>query len=185
MDNISFDFPEVSNNENISLLDELSADDTKNMNFDQYRNKVYSNLSILENDIIKQLILHDKELLSMFQNFNESEEILNSLEASLTTFKEKLSIINTEMKSLQSKSNEISTKLKNRKAFEEELFKLLDSLILAPDFLNDITTKEVDEEFIDKISKLDTKLQIFQNGELPESNAVDEISKSYLLIFST
>ena len=45
----------------------------------------------------------------------------------------------------------ISIKLKNRKEFEVELFKLLDSIILAPDFLNDITNKEIDDDFIDKI----------------------------------
>ncbi len=51
------------------------------------------------------------------------------------------------MKSLQERSTEITVKLKNRKQFEEELFKLLDSIILAPEFLNEITDNEIDELF--------------------------------------
>ena len=55
------------------------------------------------------------------------------------------------------------------------MFKLLDSIILAPEFLNEITDNEIDDEFIEKIKKLNTKLLIFQSGELPESNAIEEI----------
>ena len=80
------------------------------------------------------------------------------------------------MQALQTKSNEISVKYKNRKEFEEELFKLLDSIILAPDFLSDIISKEIDDDFIKKIKVLDEKLSIFANEEsLPESFAIDEI----------
>jgi len=52
---------------------------------------------------------------------------------------------------------------------------LLESIILAPDFLNDITNKEIDDEFINKINELDEKLIIFQSSDLPESSAIDEI----------
>ena len=174
-DNLQYDFPEISQNEKFSLFDKLNSDKTKDMNFDQYRNKVYNELSSLETEIIKSLAKHDKEFMEMFKNFEESDEILNTLESNLLIFKDKLTGINNDMKLLQSKSTEITTKLKNRKEFEEELFKLLDSIILAPDFLNDIFNKDIDEDFINKINKLEQKLQSFLGGELPESNAISEI----------
>ena len=111
----------------------------------------------------------------MFKNFEESDEILNKLETNLSFFKNKLSEINNDMKMLQNKSSELTVKLKNRKELEEELFKLLDSIILAPEFLNDIICKDIDDEFINKINKLEEKLQTFTGGELPESNAINEI----------
>ena len=55
------------------------------------------------------------------------------------------------------------------------MFKLLDSIILAPEFLNEITDNEIDDDFIEKIHTLNTKLLIFQSGELPQSNAIEEI----------
>ena len=70
---------------------------------------------------------------------------LDNLESSLVGYKQKLFEINTEMKSLQERSTEITVKLRNRKQFEEELFKLLDSIILAPEFLNEITDNEIDD----------------------------------------
>lgn len=174
MENLQYDFPEISQNENFSLFEKLKTEGT-DLNFDQYTNKVYKDLSTLESEIISGLCQHDKEFISMFKNFDESETILDKLESNLLNFKDKLSDINQDMKLLQHKSSDITIKLKNRKEFEEELFKLLDSIILAPDFLNDITNKEIDDEFIEKIKKLDEKLYIFQGGDLPESEAIDQL----------
>ncbi len=174
MENINFDFPEISKEEEFGLFSKHN-EDIKDMNFEQYKSKVFKDLNSIENDIIKELLSNDTELISMLTNFNESEEILNSLESSLLFFKDKLTNINTDMKQLQVKSNDISTKLKNRKEFEEDLFKLLDSVILAPEFLNDLTNKEIEEDFIDKLKKLDEKLQVFIKSDLPDCQAVDEI----------
>ena len=173
--NIQYDFPEISKNEKFILFDKLKSEETKSMNFDQYRKKVYNELSTIETEIISNLAKHDKEFMEMFKNFEESDEILNKLETNLLFFKNKLSDINNDMKMLQNKSSEITIKLKNRKEFEEELFKLLDSIILAPEFLNDIICKDIDDEFINKINKLEEKLQTFTGGELPESSAINEI----------
>ena len=173
--NIQYDFPEISKDEKFVLFDKLKSEETKSMNFEQYRKKVYDELSTIETDIISNLAKHDKEFMEMFKNFEESDEILNKLETNLLFFKNKLSDINNDMKMLQNKSSEITVKLKNRKEFEEELFKLLDSIILAPEFLNDIICKDIDDEFINKINKLEEKLQTFTGGELPESSAINEI----------
>ena len=172
---IQYDFPEISKDEKFVLFDKLKSEETKSMNFEQYRKKVYDELSTIETDIISNLAKHDKEFMEMFKNFEESDEILNKLETNLLFFKNKLSEINNDMKMLQNKSSEITVKLKNRKEFEEELFKLLDSIILAPEFLNDIICKDIDDEFINKINKLEEKLQTFTGGELPESSAINEI----------
>lgn len=175
-DLLDIDFPEISNDEDFGLFS-LSKTETNNMNFKQYKDKVYKDLNIIENQIIDELMQNDTELVSMLNNFNESEEILETLESSLLQFKDRLSDISSDMKVLQSKSNEISIKLKNRKDFEEELFKLLDSIILAPEFLNDLTNKDVeDDHFREKLNKLDEKLTLFiKKGELPECKAVEEI----------
>ena len=170
------EFPDVSSNNNFELFEKLKSEDTNDMNFDQYTGKVYKDLSKIEDEIISNLILHDNDFLLMFKSFNDTESILDSLESKLVGFKEKLKDINQDMKTLQNSSNSISIKYKNRKEFEEELFKLLDSIILAPDFLNDIINKDIDDEFVKKIKILDQKLSIFQGGEiLPESKAIDEI----------
>lgn len=172
----SNDFPDVSSKSNFELFEKLKSEETNDMNFDQYTGKIYKDLSKIENEIIKNLVVHDKEFLQMFKSFNDTEAILGSLESKLIGFKEKLKDINQDMKTLQSKSHNITIKYKNRKEFEEELFRLLDSIILAPDFLNDIINKDIDDEFVKKIKLLDEKLAIFQNGDvLPESSAIDEI----------
>ncbi len=166
------EFPDVSSQDNFELFEKLKSEETNDMNFDQYTGKVYKDLSKIENEIISNLIKHDKDFLNMFKCFGETETILNSLESNLLGFKDKLKDINQDMKSLQNKSNNITVKYKNRKEFEEELFRLLDSIILAPDFLNDIINKEIDEEFVKKIKVLDensrfSKAAMFYLNQMP------------------
>ena len=121
------DFPEISKNEKFELFEKLKLDDQNlNLDFDQYRSKIYNDLSSMENEIIVNLVNHDKEFFSMFKSVDEAENILginndylDSLESSLVGYKHKLNEINTEMKSLQERSTDITVKLKNRKQFEE------------------------------------------------------------------
>ena len=110
--NIQYDFPEISKNDKFALFDKLKSEETKSMNFEQYRKKVYDELSTIETEIISNLAKHDKEFMEMFKNFEESDEILNKLEENLLFFKNKLSDINNDMKMLQNKSSEITIKLK-------------------------------------------------------------------------
>ena len=70
MENFHNDFPEISKDEKLKLFDKFNNEETKNMNFQQYTTKVYKDLSEIELDIISKLITHDKELISMFNNFN-------------------------------------------------------------------------------------------------------------------
>ena len=114
-------------NEKFELFEKLKLDDQNlNLDFDQYRSKIYNDLSSMENEIIVNLVNHDKEFFSMFKSVDEAENILginndylDSLESSLVGYKHKLNEINTEMKSLQERSTDITVKLKNRKQFEE------------------------------------------------------------------
>ena len=74
MDN---DFPEISKNEKFELFEKLKLDDKNlNLDFDQYRSKIYNDLSTLENDIIINLMQHDKEFFTMFRAVDEAESIL-------------------------------------------------------------------------------------------------------------
>ena len=52
--NIQYDFPEISKNEKFILFDKLKSEETKSMNFEQYRKKVYDELSTIETDIISR-----------------------------------------------------------------------------------------------------------------------------------
>jgi hypothetical protein len=83
-----FDFPEISQNEKFALFDKLNNEkDATDLNFDQYRTKVYKELSSIETEIISNLANHDKEFMEMFKNFEESDQILNTLESNLLIFK--------------------------------------------------------------------------------------------------
>ena len=76
----------------IHYINELDKEAT-DLNFDQYRTKVYKELSSIETEIISNLANHDKEFMEMFKNFEESDQILNTLESNLLVFKEKFTSV--------------------------------------------------------------------------------------------
>ena len=74
------DFPEISKNEKFELFEKLKLDDQNlNLDFDQYRSKIYNDLSSLENELILNLIKHDKEFFTMFKAVDDAENILGKI----------------------------------------------------------------------------------------------------------
>ena len=73
------DFPEISKNEKFELFEKLKMDDQNlNLDFEQYRSKIYNDLSSLENEIILNLMQNDKELFNMFKSVDEADNILGT-----------------------------------------------------------------------------------------------------------
>ena len=53
-------------------------DQNLNLDFEQYRSKIYNDLSSLENEIILNLMQNDKELFNMFKSVDEADNILGT-----------------------------------------------------------------------------------------------------------
>ena len=73
--------------------------------------------------------------------------ILASMEEMLGKFQGDLGNISTEIRSLQEQSQNMSVKLKNRKAAEQRLGTFLDSLAISPSLVEGIVNREVDEDY--------------------------------------
>ena len=73
--------------------------------------------------------------------------ILASMEEMLGRFQGDLGNISTEIRSLQEQSQNMSVKLKNRKAAEQKLGTFLDSLAITGPLIEGIVQREVDEDY--------------------------------------
>ncbi len=73
--------------------------------------------------------------------------ILASMEEMLGKFQGDLGNISTEIRSLQEQSQNMSVKLKNRKAAEQKLGTFLDSLAITAPLVEGIVQRDVDEDY--------------------------------------
>lgn len=69
------------------------------------------------------------------------------MEEMLGRFQGDLGNISTEIRSLQEQSQNMSVKLKNRKAAEQKLGTFLDSLAITGPLIDGIVQREVDEDY--------------------------------------
>jgi transcriptional regulator of heat shock response len=119
MDDLIFNFPELSKDEDINFLKNFKSDDFEGLDFEQFRSLTYKNLSDLEQQIVDNIVHHDKEFLSMFKTFEETENIINSLKANLNNSQVEINKIYNDIQNLQTNAKNISLKTLNRRQIEE------------------------------------------------------------------
>lgn len=84
--------------------------------------------------------------------------ILGNLENLLNDFRENLSVIKGEMTNLQSESMKMNIGLNNRKKLSNEFSEFIESIMLEPKLIDDILKGEINEEYVNNISRLFKKL---------------------------
>lgn len=83
------------------------------------------------------------------------DDVLKSVEASLTTFQKDLGAVSTEIETLQSRSTALNTKLENRKRVEQLLGPAVEDISIAPDVIRIIAEGPVDQKWIKALEELE------------------------------
>ena len=133
--------------------------------------KAANELKQLENEAAYDYLKIEKETKTLISEIQQSDNILTSLEDLLKNFRDNLSVIKGEMTSLQEKSMKMNIGLSNRKSLSNEFSEFIESIMLEPKLIEDILKGEINEEYVNNISKLCKKL-----GNLKRYSGVDNKS---------
>lgn len=99
-------------------------------------------------------------LLSLHSNIEDSLECLDSLSEFLTTFSNDLSPVSHQITTLKQRSNELDDQLRQKRALEEPLSRLLNKgVILDPAVVAKIFDSPVDQTWKDVIRQLERSLE--------------------------
>ncbi|XP_065323298.1 vacuolar protein sorting-associated protein 52 homolog isoform X2 [Gordionus sp. m RMFG-2023] len=148
-----YDFPE--NLLNTTLKDE------KDLRL--YSKDIEKELNLLENDSLQQYIKHGSSFLQSYKEISECDETLASIQSMLENFQNNLEKICSEIQDLQSQSQHMKIKLKNRQDAKCELSQLVDEIIISEDVINTIMDIDVSEPvFQESLHELHHKLNFLQ-----------------------
>ncbi|KAH7327906.1 Sac2 family protein [Stachybotrys elegans] len=103
---------------------------------------------------------------SKFEDLHRSitacDDVLNSVETNLTSFRNDLAAVSADIESLQTRSTALNRRLENRKAVEKALGPLVEELSVPPDTITKITEGHIDEQWLKVLAEVDKRNALYQ-----------------------
>lgn len=95
--------------------------------------------------------------------FQDCDEVLRSVEVSLTNFQRDLGDVSAEIETLQSRSTSLSTRLDNRKVVEQILGPAVEEIAIPPPIIKTISQGPIDQKWVHALKtleKLSTTIEV-------------------------
>lgn len=86
------------------------------------------------------------------------DDVLQSVEISLTNFQKDLGAVSAEIETLQSRSMALSTRLENRKTVERLLGPAVEEIAIAPAVVKRIADGPIDQAWVNAVEDLERRL---------------------------
>ncbi|KIH88949.1 GARP complex subunit (Sac2) [Sporothrix brasiliensis 5110] len=97
------------------------------------------------------------KLEDLHKSIRACDEILNSVETNLTSFRNDLGLVSADIENLQSRSTALNVRLDNRKAVEKGLFPAVEDLSVSPDLVHKIVDGHIDEQWVQCLKEVDKR----------------------------
>lgn len=112
----------------------------------------------------------------LHKSIRACDDILNSVETNLTSFRNDLAAVSADIESLQARSSALTVRLENRKAVEKGLAPVVEELSVSPQVVSRISEGSIDETWIKLLSDLDRRTTVLKkNASQSESRAMADL----------
>ncbi len=91
------------------------------------------------------------------------DDVLQSVELSLTNFQKDLGAVSAEIETLQSRSTVLNTKLENRKTVEKLLGPAVEEISIAPAVVKKISEGPIDHHWVKALEDLERRSRTIDN----------------------
>lgn len=99
----------------------------------------------------------------MLSGCQACDNVLRSVEVSLTSFQNDLGAVSAEIETLQARSAALSTKLENRKIVEKLLRPVIEDICIAPAVVKTISEGPIDIDWIKALDELEKRAKAIEN----------------------
>ncbi|MCJ1321560.1 hypothetical protein MMC15_006905 [Xylographa vitiligo] len=109
---------------------------------------------------------YDKEkdkLEDLHQSISVCDDVLKSVEISLTSFQKDLEHVSAEIETLQNRSSALNTRLENRKVVEKLLGPAVEEISIAPAIVKVISEAPIDESWLKALIELEKRSKVIEN----------------------
>uniref|UniRef100_A0A0E0EZ76 Vacuolar protein sorting-associated protein 52 A n=1 Tax=Oryza meridionalis TaxID=40149 RepID=A0A0E0EZ76_9ORYZ len=137
---------------------------------------VEGNLGHAEQDLIQDYVEDSDNLVLLHDQIHDCDIILSQIGSLLTGFQVHIGSINSELRSLQERSLDISVRLKNRKLVETKLAKFVEEIVAPPSLVTVIIDGEVNDGYAKSLEILSKKLRFSKvDPMINASNSLKDI----------
>ena len=91
------------------------------------------------------------------------DNVLSSVEISLTNFQNDLGTVSAEIETLQNRSTALNTKLENRKVIERLLGPAVEDISIAPAIVTEISEGAIDHEWVEALRILEKRSRAIES----------------------
>lgn len=117
-------------------------------------------------------MISTKYQINMFQ---ACDNVLKSVEISLTSFQNDLGLVSAEIETLQSRSTVLNTRLENRKIVEKLLGPAVEDVSISPAVVRAISEGPIDESWVKALAELEKRSKIIED-KLKATDLVKSVS---------
>uniref|UniRef100_A0A915DQV1 Vacuolar protein sorting-associated protein 52 homolog n=1 Tax=Ditylenchus dipsaci TaxID=166011 RepID=A0A915DQV1_9BILA len=142
----------------------------------EYSAQIQSQLKEANQSAVEDCIQQVNNLAQLHDKIHSCDNILESLETSLSGFLVDLGLISVDMKRLKEQSVVINQQLHNRQRVRGELSQFVDDMVVPHIMIKTITEKDVNStEFLEQLHELQHKLQFLRTQEFKDAKAVGDV----------
>ncbi|KAM3144017.1 hypothetical protein pb186bvf_003781 [Paramecium bursaria] len=156
------------------ILGQMRLDDG-NLDLRHMCDKVKLEMQLIEKEAAYDYLKVEKEMYELDAEIDKSDQILGELEDVLLNFKDYLNDIKSEMTQLQDRSLAMNTALTNRKNLSKILSSFVDQAVLDPNLVDNICNKEINDQYVEYIRILCSKLEFISNPEFSDPAALKQL----------
>lgn len=106
---------------------------------------------------------HNRSFSLVLTDLKACDDVLQSVEISLTNFQEDLGLVSAEIETLQSRSTALNTKLENRKIVEKLLGPAVEEIAIAPAVVKRISEGPIDHAWLKALEDLERRSRNIDN----------------------
>ncbi|KAK7423761.1 Vacuolar protein sorting-associated protein 52 [Neonectria magnoliae] len=106
----------------------------------------------------------------LHRSISACDDVLNSVEINLTSFRNDLATVSSDIESLQARSTALSRRLENRKEVEKALGPMVEELSLPPEVISKIAEGHIDDTWTKTLAELDRRATSFKKKSGAQQN---------------
>ncbi|KAI6083153.1 Vps52-domain-containing protein [Hypoxylon rubiginosum] len=93
----------------------------------------------------------------LHRSIRACDEVLNSVETNLTSFRNDLATVSADIETLQARSTALNVRLENRKAVEKGLGPVVEEISVSPTIVSKIAEGHIDEAWVKVVAEIDKR----------------------------
>lgn len=94
----------------------------------------------------------------LHRSIRACDEVLNSVETNLTSFRNDLATVSADIETLQARSTALNVRLENRKAVEKGLGPVVEEISVSPTIVSKIADGHIDESWVKVVAEIDRRV---------------------------